>query len=610
MVAAAVDGGGGEFQGIDPAQLATLMGSMKKGVGAAQPVAGSYSGRFSRLGLGTSAVNRLLADLSWAQSQQPMLQRRHSLASHQPSAQWVNGMATNGAGDLEYTTDGQAQTAGGNAAKDFKDGKITSAEFLAQLEAHEDDPDWQTGAMKTLGEEGLWQLSREMPPTADGKPDQAAMTALAMAVATAMGNGVKFPLDDDGDGEDHEDLDLLAPLLQYADFPSDVLAHLGYEAMAPGYAHDAPMVWKALAKDPTASAMFIKQNAPEIMEWIHAGDHGGGLLDSQVTAFAAVLKAGTVGVKGTDPKLGGQAVTALLKANNADKDKHVPGEIEAVYGNIVQAYWPDVMFALTSKASASDPKGLLTSPDGMKLSSAEWAPFIDEAMRDPKTGASLLNLAHAQAKTWQDLGSQQAGGPNAGDAYNFDAGVVSGFFDYQAKTVYSQLKEEGKDAGAWKEKASEYVGEGVGLAVDIVADPGEGIAKPIAKKVAEVAITEAANLGIGAIPDGGDPPPAPHYGQWQGSWEQGARDDFNNSNPQNLKDNPMRQSLIDSAKGQPFVVNGQIPDPSTMNQQQLTAYNAWLSKPDVANYLLNEGGEAARQDGYNTTVTQESFGGG
>ena len=612
MVAAA-DGGGGEFQGINPAQLATLMGSLKSGVGNAQPVAGSYVGQFNRLGLGTGAVNRLLQDLSWAQNQQPMLQRRHGLASHQPSAQWVNGMATNGAGDLQYTTAGQAQTAGGNAAKDFKDGKITSAEFLAQLEEHEDDPDWQTGAMKALGEDGLWELSREMPPTSDGKPDQAAMTALAMAVATAMGNGVKFPLDDGGDGEDHEDLDLLAPLLQYADFPPDVLAHLGYEAMAPGYAHDAPMVWKALAKDPKASAMFIKQNAPEIMEWIHAGDHGGGLLDDQVTDFAAVLKAGTVGVKGTDPKLGGQAVTALLKANNADKDKHVPGEIEAVYGNIVQAYWPDVMFALTSKASGSDPKGLLTSPDGMKLSSGEWAPFIDEAMRDPKTSASLLNLAHAQARTWQDMAAPLTD-PNAGDSYDYNAGVVSGFFDYQAKTVYSQLKEEGKDAGAWKEKASEYVGEGVGLAVDIVADPGEGIAKPIAKKVAEVAITDAAKLGIGAIPDGGDPPPAPHYDQWQSSWEHDAREVYNSANPQN-ESNSLRKALVDSAAGEPFLIkdekgNSQIMDPANMNSQQLNAYNTWLNKPEVAQYLLNEGGEAARQDGYNTTVTQATLNGG
>jgi len=605
MVAAA-DGGGGEFQGIDPAQLATLMGSLKSGVGAAQPVAGSYAGQFSRLGLDTGAVNRLLSDYGWAQNQQSMLQRRHDLTSHQPSAQWVNGMATVGAGDLQYTTRGQAETAGGNAAKDFKDGKMNSADFLAQLEAHQDDPDWQTGAMRALGEDGLWRLSREMPPTDDGKPDQAAMTALAMAVATAMGNGVKFPVGEDADGNDVEDLDLLAPLLQYADFPPDVLAQLGREAMAPGYSSDAPMVWKALAANPTASAMFIKQNAQDIMYWVHAGDHGGGLLDSQVTAFAAVLKAGTVGVKGTDPRLGGQAVTALLKANNADKGKHVPGEIEAVYGNIVQAYWPDVMFSLTSKASASDPKGYLTSPDGMKLTSADWAPFIDEAMRDPKTSADLLAQAHTQSTEWEDQASKLGGGPSAGDSYEFNAGVVAGFFDYQAKQVYADL---GKDRGAWKEKVSEYVGDAVGLGVDIVADPGEAAAS-VTKKVTEVAITEATKWGINSLPDGGDPPPAPHYSQWQDSWQQNAALYFNNSTPQNLSGDAARQALVDSAKGQSFVVNGKIPDPSSMTSQQLAAYNAWLDKPTVASYLLHDGPQDAWQGGYNTTVTQESFGGG
>ena len=121
---------------------------------------------------------------------------------------------------------------------------------------------------------------------------------MAMAVATAMGNGVKFPVGEDADGNDVEDLDLLAPLLQYADFPPDVLAQLGREAMAPGYSSDAPMVWKALAANPAASAMFIKQNAQDIMYWVHAGDHGGGLLDSQVTAFAAYLIGPSVALLG------------------------------------------------------------------------------------------------------------------------------------------------------------------------------------------------------------------------------------------------------------------------------------------------------------------------
>ncbi len=607
MVAAAADGGGGSFQGIDPAQLATLMASMKNGAGTAQPVAGSYVGQFSRLGLDTSAVSRLLQDYDWAQGQQAMLQRRHDLASHQPSGQWVNGMATSGAGDLLYTTAKQAQTAGGNAAQQYKDGKISEAEFLAELRDHAGDPDWQTGAMRALGQEGLWQIREEgIPP---GPDEQANLQALAMAVAAAMANGVTFP-EEGADDPNSEDMTLLAPLLQYADFPPKVLAQLGKEAMAPGYATYSPMVWNALAKDPTASAMFIQQNAPEIMEYVKAGDHGGGLPDDYQAAFTDMLKAGTVDIKSTDPQLGGQAVTALIKASNAEPDKHVPGQIEAVYGKIIQAYWPDVMFALTAKGAASDPKGYLTSPDGMKLSSGDWATFTDEAMRDPQTGASLLAQAHAQGSEWQGEGSRQAGGPQAGDSYEFDAGVVEGFFDYQAKQTYSQLVKEGKDAGAWKDKLSDYVGEAVGVGVDIVADPGEGIAKPVAKKLSEVVITDVLQKGIGAIPADGAPPPAPHYSQWQGAWEQGARDDFNNSTAQNLSGNPMRQALVSSASGQPFVVNGQIPDPSAMTARQLSAYNAWLSQPSVANYLLDEGGQAAWQGGYNTTVTQETFGSG
>jgi hypothetical protein len=47
-----------------------------------------------------------------------------------------------------------------------------------------------------------------------------------------------------------------------------------------------------------------------------------------------------------------------------------------------------------------------------------------------------------------------------------------------------------------------------------------------------------------------------------------------------------------------------------MNQQQLTAYDNWLSSQPVATYLIHTGGYAAWQLGYNASVTQESFGGG
>jgi hypothetical protein len=610
MADAVADGGGGAFEGIDPHQLAQLMTSLKNGVGSAQPVAGSYLGRFSELGLDTSRIARLQKNYGWAQGQQPMLQRRYDLASHQPSGQWVDGMATSGASYLDFGTPAQAQAAGAQAAQQFKDGKITAAQFYAQLAQYSDDPDWATGAMKALGPDYVRILEQESATQQDPTGQQN-MKLLAIAVAAAMANGVTFPYSDDPEDKGSEDPSVLAPLLQYANFPPQVLATLGKEAMAPGNYMYAPAIWKALAANPQASAMFIQQNAPYIVAWIHAGDHGGGLPDDQSAAFLAVLKAGTIGVKGTDPKLGGQALTALIKAYDANPGAHAPGSFQALYGDMIKAYWPDVMFSLTSKAGGkdSDPHGYLTSPDGMQLSPDDWAPFIDEAMRDPKTGAMLLDLAHTQGSYWSDKASQQAGGADAGDAYAFDAGVVDGYFDYQAKKTYDDLVKEGKDAGEWKDKVAEYLGDAVDIGVDVVVDPGEA-AKTITVGVTKEVIKEAAKFGVDSINTDNPAPPAPQYSSWQGSYASTASNDFNNSTPANLASNPDRQALVNSAQGQPFVVNGKIIDPAQMNSQQLTAYNNWLSSQPVATYLIHTGGYAAWQLGYNASVTQESFGGG
>src|SRR5260370_3754094 len=186
--------------------------------------------------------------------------------------------------------------------------------------------------------------------------------------------------------------------------------------MAPGNCMYGLKARQALAANPAASALFVQQNAPDIASWIHAGDHGGGLPDDQVNDFLAVLKAGTVTIKATDPKLGGQTVTALVTAYGGNPGAHAPAQFEALYGQIVKDYWPDVVVALTAKASGSDPHGDLTSPDGISLSPDHWAPLIDLAMRDPQTGATLLKLAHAQGSQWFNLATQQTPGPDAGNS--------------------------------------------------------------------------------------------------------------------------------------------------------------------------------------------------
>src|SRR5438105_11919378 len=153
--------GGGSVVGIDPQQLTQLMTSLKNGVSSAQPLAGSYLSRFSDLGLDTSRISRLKQDYGWAQDQQPMLQRRYDLASHQPSGEWVNGMATSGADYLEFGTQAQAQAVGAKAAKDYLDGKISASQYFAMLEANSGHPDLQSGGGRALGKDGLARLEQE-----------------------------------------------------------------------------------------------------------------------------------------------------------------------------------------------------------------------------------------------------------------------------------------------------------------------------------------------------------------------------------------------------------------------------------------------------------------
>jgi len=364
------------------------------------------------------------------------------------------------------------------------------------------------------------------------------------------------------------------------------------------------------------------------MDYVKAGDHGGGLPDDYQAAFASMLKAGTVGIKATDPRLGAQAVTALVKAANQDAGQHVPGRLESVFGQIVQAYWPDVMFAVTAKAATGDNTRTLTPPDGMQLSSADWAPFIQEAMRDPKTSTVLLYQAHAQAKDWTDTGDQLSGGPWAGDAYAFDAGVVNGYFDYQAKQTYDALVKEDKEkADSWQEQASDYVGDASGLIVDIVSDPGEGIVKPVTKKLSEIILTAGMTSIVHGIPTSSEETSSPNYSQWQGAYSDRAQDVFKTSTDANLRNTDpgdpnsptaLRGALYDSAVNQPFVQPDptapkgyKIMDPASMTPAQLSAYNAWLNSPAVASYVLFTGGGSAYQDGYNTVVLQNvAFGGG
>lgn len=537
------------------------------------------------------------------------------------------------------------ENAGAKAASQFltqlKSGQTSDTVFFAQLRAHENDPGWQTGAMRALGSAYLYYLVCEghIPAAGKGEPKDANIKALALAVAAAMAHGVSFPtaMVDGAAAPANEAMEtdseaILAPLLQYANFPPRVLATLAYEATVQGdtggddpyapaiwtaltanrqalklfaghYANlpapelaalgrqamtytdpSAPpptVIWAALAGNPKAAALFVAQNGSAIPAFVSGGDTAD-LPSDQVNLFAAVLKSGTIGAEGLETgredadgvnlTYGGEAVQALVSAYSNDQGSaHAPSQIQALYGQITEAYWPDLRYALVSQGASVTP-----GPGGVALNQEQWAAFMDEAMRDPQTSARLLVFGHAQAYQLLQQAGQQPSGQNpqtaqdAGSAYLMQAGTIDGFFDYQAVTVYSELsKEDANAGGAWKSAVADGL-----VNAALLAAPGPEVSIPL---------TLAADLVLPMINQVLDPPGSNGSGPPQLSstafYQELVIAYYNAATPADLASNPTLRAVSNSAKraqGVSFLnANGKIV--SRMSPKQLYAFNLWVS---------------------------------
>lgn len=459
-----------------------------------------------------------------------------------------------------------AERAGAKAAKEFQDGKITDAQFFALLRAHDYDPGWQTGAMRTLGSNGLsYFASGHVPPAPAGQPADANVQALAFAVAAAMAHGVTFPMPKGDPGWQPEDVTLLAPLLRYANFTPQVLANLGAEVMNGSYDPQANAVWSALAANPKAAALFVQQNASAIPDFVSAGNPDG-VRNDQLNEFLAVLRAGTIGAKGAGPQFGPEAVSDLVTAVSENPDAHALSQVQALYGDIIQAYWPDLNYAVTNPSTLGG-----QSLDKMSLTMQEWAPFVDEAMRNPKTAATILALAHAQAYQYLQMQGELPVDQNQGNEYAADAGAVYGYFDYQALKVYNQLNSESANANSWK---STLLDDVVNAAILLAPGPEYSIPETLGADFILPMINQVLNA-----PTGSAKPSVPSL---QSIREEVAIAYYNEVTSANSPSSPALQRLVKSAQEQnpPFLVNGKMPSLASLKKSpaQEKSFINWLNE--------------------------------
>ncbi|MFJ3694247.1 hypothetical protein ACIPW9_09030 [Streptomyces sp. NPDC090052] len=558
---------GKDFQGINPDKLGDLIKSVNTnsgdGAAAGQPHINSWMSHARRLQMDTSRLTKMTGHLTWAHGQLPMLRRRHSLAMDEEKvdkdAGLGGGMVTAGAGELgKYKTQAAAQKAAKKDAKAYKDGDMDLDEYMKMLAANETDPDYCKAAMAELGDTALYQLQDGPAMYDPGNPD-AGISVLATTVATAMRNGTTFK-DENG----NEDLQHLSGLVGHASFPSDVVANLGKQCLAPGNYMYGEKVWDAMGNDPAASTKFLHDNMAVIPAWMKDdSDHHGGLPDYQAKAFAGVIRAGTLDGPGVDANVAADNSEKLINYYANHSDEHTHSEIQKAFGDIVTYHWDDVQSILTDPAPADPGSGHVSvSEDNLRA-------FIDEAMRNPDATTTMMAMSSQQG---QDILDNNPGNAQATRA----KGMLDGIFGAEAKKVFGQMQaEDSAKADKWNSTVQGQLTAVTGAGIEVAFAPNEAAAN-----ISKAAVNYALSVFIGNV----DPAEADKkkdkapYKGWRDEYSAAVKTEFkknhNLGNPGQYADQYCDgKKFLDDSGG---LVAG-------ASAEQKLAYNAWLNDKSVAN---------------------------
>ena len=411
---------GGNFQGINPSMLQQLIKSLNSGVTGAQPLANSYVPQFARVGLDTGAVQKLLADYAWASAQQPMLNRRYSLASHQPSGDFTDGWTEEGAGALFYATTGAAKGAGTADAKqmqaylDARDWSGIQKE-LDSMSQNGGDADYMAAFFSQLGPKGLYALSMYAQGGAVSNADeQDVKEAVGNGLATAsyeMPLTMNFlqgiePANPPAGYATAElaggwDTAALAPFLTEGEFSDQwlktispsVLYQKSVEMGAPipgGY--DA--IFQAMANNPSFAAQFYQQNTdartgsdqlsqymtdPLLYHYLASGP-----------GFGAFLEAATIPPPGTTDTRQFTANAATFVQLFGDSGADTSTVVRQVMGAVATNYFTDLVGTVTAAAPFAGAGSTMGLPPQDSPTAKEWGQFVQDAMKDKTTAAYLL----------------------------------------------------------------------------------------------------------------------------------------------------------------------------------------------------------------------------
>jgi hypothetical protein len=651
---------GGNFQGINPSMLQQLIKSLNSGVTGAQPLANSYVSQFTRVGLDTGPVQKLLADYGWASAQQPMLNRRYSLASHQPSGDFTDGWTEEGAGVLFYTTTGAAKDAGTADAKqmqaylDARDWSGIQKELDA-MSQNGDDADYMAAFFSQLGPKGLYALSlyAQGGPSSDAANEQEVQQIVGSGLATAS---YEMPLtmnflqgmepENPEPGYSTEmlpggwDSAALAPFLTEGEFSTQwlqtispaVLYQKDVETGAPlpgGY--DA--IFTAISSNPDFAAKFYQQNSGQLNDYMTDPELYHILASGQ--GFGKFLEAATIPPQGdanTKPFTDNAAqFVQLFGGGSQDTSSDVRQAMAAVAMN----YFGDIQGTVTAAAPGAG--------SSMGLSASAWGSFVQNAMQD-KTAAAFLMTSYASWRSQQVddslVSNGQGDGPGAAQRAGYWNDQSLGMLDYFFASNYQAAGHKAGEGNTVLETLMEAVNAGgATLLTSVAFGPEAGaavITMDMVEEAGKDAFSSAAESTLGKITapitDGGDGGATnasdaadkvfSDLTTIQGHWSSEVNNAWTQSvqNASTAKDFPpvwyngvqytADPHQYEQQYGGTFLnSNGTVMDASQMSPKALAAYNAWLQDPAISSVIAQRF-SAISQGSVNSFYGSQIGGGG
>jgi hypothetical protein len=519
-----------------------------------------------------------------------------------------------GGGGSPFQDSQEAKAAGTKLGQDYASGKISDQQFVQQLADNEGDSAYAAGAWGQIDtRDSFLNLEQEAGKSGD-------IQAFADSVSSALQAGtLKLGSGEPGDmfkGDSHTvDAQMVAGLLQDAQFPTKIIVQLGADAIDPQKEVAGSQVFEAMADDPQAAADFVKEHGPQIEKYCTAkpGDHswlyetlGDG---PGAKAFAQMLQAATIPPPDASPQLKAECqknATDLVKwwSSQDAKGVNTTQPVQAFYGTLVKHYWTDVVFSVTAPHEGAAEAGL--SPDGMKVNASQWASFVEQAMHNPTTSGDILALGHTQQRAFELAGADiKSKDPDVLDADAWKAGLIGGFVDNAATVTYQDLVKENQDEAEWeaesKKQMADFAGEAAGIAVDAVADPGE---------LVKTSLTGLADVAINLFKDDWQPSTsaatveAPKLDSWQGMYANDVNTNYEAHQNEGFPYSSIHKYATGSANFTEDNFSKIIPW-DQMTQPQKAAYLQWLQDPAVMEFQYQAGESTVEGLGYFTETNQQ-----